>query len=310
VTAFVSETEGIAPGVLAAIARQVGEQLADDRLRRATSGATAFDQGDERRLALGIIGRLLDELAADRLRSGLDPYDDESERALADAVLDTVFGLGRIEPLLADETINDIHIRGCEPVWVKRSDGRREQLPPVVATDAELVDLVRRTAARDGRGERRLDAATPELNMQLPDGSRLFAAIEVCSRPAVVIRRHRFTLSALHELRERELVTPMLGDFLSAAVRARRNIVVSGGTGSGKTTLLRALLNEVPSRERIVTIEDAYELGLDRFAHLHPDHDMLQSRPANIEGRGEVTLLDLTRMALRMDRRPSRCCWR
>ena len=89
--------------------------------------------------------------------------------------------------------------------------------------------------------------------------------------------------------------------FLSAAVLARRNIVIAGGTGSGKTTLLRALLNEVPPIERIVTIEDAYELGIERFAERHPDHDALQSRVANIEGRGAVTMADLTKMALRMD---------
>jgi Flp pilus assembly CpaF family ATPase len=89
--------------------------------------------------------------------------------------------------------------------------------------------------------------------------------------------------------------------LLAAAVRAKRNIVICGGTGTGKTTMLRALLNEVPPHDRIVTIEDAYELGLDRFEELHPDYDMLQSRPANIEGRGAVTMLDLTKMALRMD---------
>jgi Flp pilus assembly CpaF family ATPase len=86
-----------------------------------------------------------------------------------------------------------------------------------------------------------------------------------------------------------------------AMVLSRRNVIIAGGTGSGKTTLLRALINEVPSDERIVTIEDAYELGLERFEHLHPDHDALQSRPANIEGQGEITLADLTKMALRMD---------
>ena len=97
------------------------------------------------------------------------------------------------------------------------------------------------------------------------------------------------------------MVDRALAAFLAAAVRAKRNIVIAGGTGSGKTTLLRALLNEADPSERIVTIEDAYELGLDRFEDLHPDHDMLQSRPANIEGRGEISMLDLARMALRMD---------
>ena len=151
------------------------------------------------------------------------------------------------------------------------------------------------------RQERRFDAGTPELNMQLPDGSRLFATMEVSKRPSLIIRRHRFEISCLEELRLRGLLTQELQDFLTAAVCARRNFVIAGGTGSGKTTLLRALINEVLPSERIVTIEDAYELGLDHFEHLHPDHDALQSRPANIEGQGEITLADLTRMALRMD---------
>ena len=172
---------------------------------------------------------------------------------------------------------------------------------PVVDTDEELVDLVRLVATRLGRSERRFDAANPELNLQLPDGSRLFAMMEVSSRPSVIIRKHRFELSSLTELEEHGLVDHSLHQFLAAAVRAQRNIIICGGTGSGKTTMLRALLNEVPPLERIVTIEDAYELGLDRFEHLHPDYDMLQSRPANIEERGEVTMLDLTKMALRMD---------
>jgi Flp pilus assembly CpaF family ATPase len=123
----------------------------------------------------------------------------------------------------------------------------------------------------------------------------------VSARPAVVIRRHRFELSDLGQLRRRGMIDRALHEFLAAAVRARRNVIVAGGTGSGKTTLLRALLNEVPARERIVTIEDAYELGLDRFSDTHPDHDMLQARPANTEGRGLVSMADLTRMALRMD---------
>ena len=184
---------------------------------------------------------------------------------------------------------------------MKLADGERQQMLPVVDTDEELVELVRLVATRMGRSERRFDAGNPELNVQLPDGSRLFATMEVSARPSVIIRKHRFELSSLAELEERGLLDHCLHEFLAAAVRAKRNIVICGGTGTGKTTMLRALLNEVPADDRIVTIEDAYELGLDRFESSHPDYDMLQSRPANIEGRGAVSMLDLTKMALRMD---------
>ncbi len=283
------------------LAAAVSERLADERVGHGAAGRGTFSADDERELARRLIADELDDLAADRLGRGLDPLDEHDERRLAGAVLDAVVGLGRIQPLLDDPQISDIHIRGSDPVWLKMRDGTRVCADPVVAADDELVELVRRVAARSGRAERRLDAANPELNLQLPDGSRLFAAIEIASRPSVVIRRHRFELSTLDELEAGGLFGPALNGLLGAAVRARRNLIVCGGTGTGKTTLLRALLNEVPPEERIVTIEDAYELGLDRFAGAHPDHDMLQSRPANIEGRGEITLLDLTRMALRMD---------
>ena len=286
---------------VARLARLIGEQLADDRIARAADGRGALDRADERQLGRRLIARQLDELASARLASGQDPMSAGAEDALADGVLDAVFGLGRIQPLLDDDEINDIHIRGSEPVWLKLRDGSRRRVSPVVGSDDELVELIRRAAARGGRGERRLDAANPELNLQLPDGSRLFAAIEVAARPSVIIRRHRFDLSTLDELCDRGMFDEAVMQFLAAAVACRRNLVLSGGTGTGKTTLMRALINEIPDHERIVTIEDAYELGIDRFADRHTDHDMLQSRPANIEGHGEVTLLDLTRMALRMD---------
>ena len=283
------------------LAAAVSERLADERIELGTRGGPPLSAADERQLARRLIADELDDLAATRLSRGIEPLDLAVEAALADAVLDLAVGLGRIQPLLDDPEISDIHIRGCEPVWLKRRDGRRVQGAPVVDSDDELVDLLRRIASRSGKSERRLDAANPELNLQLPDGSRLFAAIEIAARPTAVIRCHRFELSTLAELEDRGLIDLALREFLAAAVRARRNLVIAGGTGTGKTTLLRALLNEVPAQERIVTIEDAYELGIDRFGDAHPDHDMLQSRPANIEGRGEITLLDLTRMALRMD---------
>jgi pilus assembly protein CpaF len=210
-------------------------------------------------------------------------------------------GLGRLEALLADDEVSDIHIRGCDSVWVKLRDGRRERRAPIADSDEELISLIRRAATRFSRTEKRFDAGTPELNMQLPDGSRLFAVMEVSTRPSLIVRRHRFELSSLDELRLCDVFDERVQSLLVAMVRARRNVVIAGGTGSGKTTLLRALINEIPCTERIVTIEDAYELGLEHFAQQHPDYDALQSRSANIEGQGEVTLADLTRMALRMD---------
>jgi Flp pilus assembly CpaF family ATPase len=179
--------------------------------------------------------------------------------------------------------------------------GERRQLAPVVESDEELVDLIRRIAARKGHREQRFDPSHPELNLQLQDGSRLFAAMEVSSHPTLIIRKHRFDYSSMSQLVELGMLHQDTARFLAAAVRARLNIIVAGGTGSGKTTLLRALINEIPKQERIVTIEDAYELGLDHFEEAHPDHDALQARAANIEGHGEVSMSDLTKMALRMD---------
>lgn len=249
-------------------------------------------------LARELLRAEIGRITAKRAPDAWPPFD---EQAVIDDVIARVLGLGGLESLLADDEISDIHVRGCDSVWVKLRDGRRERRTPIVESDDELVNLIRRAATRFSRTEKRFDAGTPELNMQLPDGSRLFAVMEVSTRPSLVIRRHRFELSSLDELRIREMFDLRVQRLFQAIVRARRNVVVAGGTGSGKTTLLRALINEIPSSERIVTIEDAYELGLEHFSEKHPDYDALQSRSANIEGQGEITLADLTRMALRMD---------
>lgn len=223
------------------------------------------------------------------------------EASMIDEVVANVIGLGRLGAIMADESVSDIHVRGCDPVWLRLRDGTRRQHPPVVDSDDELVSLVRKVAARNASGERPFDSAHPEVNLQLPDGSRLFAAMGVSQRPLAVVRLHRFEHSDLARLVGRSMMPAEVATFLGAAVRARRNIVVAGGTGTGKTTLLRALVNEIPAAERLVTIEDAYEIGLDRLVDRHPDHDCLLARPANIEGHGEVTLAELARMALRMD---------
>ena len=284
-----------------ALASRLGDLLADERLDRRARNLREPTNDEEREFARTAVHAELLRLAATRRAEGKSVLTIFDEAAISSAAIAQVLGFGRLQPLLEDDEISDIHVRGSCRVWVKLRNGQRETRDPIVDTDDELIELIRRAATRLSRQERRFDAGTPELNMQLPDGSRLFATMDVSLRPSLIIRRHRFEISSLDELRLRGLLTQELQDFLIAAVRARRNFVIAGGTGSGKTTLLRALINEVPPSERLVTIEDAYELGLDHFEHLHPDHDALQSRPANIEGQGEITLADLTRMALRMD---------
>lgn len=284
-----------------ALVARIGEALADERLDRQNRGDAYLSSKSEIDFARQVSSMECARLSASRRQEGLPALTESEEQALISRAIDQVLGMGLLQKTLDDPQISDIHVRGNSPIWVKLRNGLRECRPPIVDNDDELIDLIRRTATRMGRSERRFDAGSPELNLQLADGSRLFATMEVSSRPSLVIRKHQFEISSLEDLVVRGMMPHGIAEMFRAMVRSRRNVIIAGGTGSGKTTLLRALINEVPPEERIVTIEDAYELGLERFEHLHPDHDSLQSRPANIEGQGEKTLADLTKMALRMD---------
>jgi Flp pilus assembly CpaF family ATPase len=284
-----------------ALVARIGEALADERLDRQNRGDVYLSSNSEIDFARQVSSMECARLSASRRQEGLPAFTESEEQALISRAIDQVLGMGLLQKTLDDPQISDIHVRGNSPIWVKLRNGLRECRPPIVDNDDELIDLIRRTATRMGRSERRFDAGSPELNLQLADGSRLFATMEVSSRPSLVIRKHQFEISSLEDLVVRGMMPHGVAEMFRAMVRSRRNVIIAGGTGSGKTTLLRALINEVPPEERIVTIEDAYELGLERFEHLHPDHDSLQSRPANIEGQGEITLADLTKMALRMD---------
>ncbi len=283
------------------LTRTVKELLADAHANRDAQGHGRLNASDERQFTRRLIAGELDRDAGQRLAAGAALLTVDEEHDVAEAVFAATLGLARLQPLLDDPEIQDIHVRGCESTWVKLRDGSRRPAAPIADSDDELIELIRMVAARMGRNERRFDAASPELNIQLPDGSRLFAVMEVSARPSLVVRKHLFALSCLDELRLRGMIDRAMQSLLAAAVRAKRNIIVTGGTGSGKTTMLRALINECPVDDRLVTIEDAYELGIDRFATLHPDYDMLQARPPNTEGRGTISMLDLAKMALRMD---------
>lgn len=273
----------------------VSERLAGQR----SDGGTVDDMTER------VVGRKLinDEISAithDRLAGGLDPLPEHIEDSVSAAAYDQLFGFAAFQPLLDDDSIENIHANGCDNVWVVRSDGTREQVAPVAETDFELVDVIRRFAAQAGRTERRFDSASPYLDLRLPDGSRLFAVMEVSGRVCVSIRRHRQSAPTLEALMALGTIDHGVWSFLSAAVRARFNIVIAGGTDAGKTTFLRALINAIDPLERLVVIEDSLELNLAAQHDLHPNVVEYEVRQANVEGQGAVTMRDLTRWGLRM----------
>jgi pilus assembly protein CpaF len=272
--------------------------VADDL---ATAGARELALADRRELARQLALTRLRNWAAERVALGETPIDPSEEQRMAQGLLDALFGLGRLQTLVDDPEIENIDVNGCDRVWVTYSDGRKALVGPIADSDAEVVETLRSAAARFGLSERRFDTANPELDLRLPDGSRLSALMSVVSRPAISIRRHRYVDLSLADLESLGTVDAFLHSLLAAAVRARKNIVVGGAMNSGKTTLVRALSAEIPARERVVTIEQAFELGLDAMPNRHPDLVALEARNANAEGEGEVTMARLVRRALRMN---------
>ncbi len=255
---------------------------------------------EQKALAEQFLLEAFDVVAAERVRAFLPPLAHADEARIADEVLATLFGLGPLERLLADESVENVSVNGCDTVWVHHAGGIKRRAEPIVETDDELVTLIRKAAAHLGRNERRFDIANPFLDLQLPDGSRLNAVMAVSERPAISIRRHRHERVTLEDLCGLGTMDDLLRDFLEAAVRARKSIIVCGGTNAGKTTLLRALLNACDPDERLITIEDRLELCLTADQEQHRDVIELETRTANIEGTGEITMQQLVRNALAM----------
>jgi pilus assembly protein CpaF len=280
--------------MLAALRSDVADDLA-------TSGSRELALEDRRELARQLALTRLRNVAAERVALGQAPIEPIEEQRLTQAVLDALFGLGQLQSLVDDPEIENIDVNGCDRVWATYANGQKIRLDPIADSDAELVEILRSAAARFGLSERRFDTAHPELDLRLPDGSRLSALMSVVSRPAVSIRRHRYVDLSLGDLEELGTVDEYLHSFLAAAVRSRKNIVVGGAMNSGKTTLIRALSAEIPARERVVTIEQAFELGLDDMPGRHPDLVALEARNANAEGEGGVSMARLVRRALRMN---------
>ncbi|HEX8206177.1 MAG TPA: CpaF family protein, partial [Solirubrobacteraceae bacterium] len=238
---------------------------------------------------------------AERIRALVDReagmLDAASREELVRRVAERSFGLGPLEPLLADPAVDEVMVSGAGRVWVERG-GRLEETGVKFASEAALRHAIERILAPLGR---RVDEAEPLCDARLPDGSRVNVVIPplALDGPSLTIRRFRPRGLSPADLVACGSWSAPLHDLLRAAVRARLNVLVSGGTGSGKTTTLNALSAFVPASERIVTIEDAAELRLRQ-----PHVVRLEARPASLEGRGEVTIRQLVRNALRM--RPDR----
>jgi len=220
----------------------------------------------------------------------------ERER-LIDEVLDETFGLGPLEALLKDPTISDILINGPKNTYVERR-GKMEKVNVVFRDNDHLLQIIDRIISKVGR---RVDETCPMVDARMPDGSRFNAIIPPLALDGACVSIRRFGANPLRleDLLNYRAFTPEMVMLLEGAIKARLNIVISGGTGSGKTTLLNTLSSFIPNSERIVTIEDAAELQLQQ------DHVVrLETRPPNIEGKGAITATDLVRNALRM--RPER----
>ncbi|MEV0675889.1 ATPase, T2SS/T4P/T4SS family [Actinosynnema sp. NPDC050436] len=277
---------------------ELPQQVADQQNR---TGTTATREA-RRELARGILDEALRVHTETELAAGRRLLPREVEQRVVGEVVNELFGMAGLQPLLDDPTVETINANRHDRVFVQYDDGRRAPVAPIAGSNEELTDLVRLLAARAGSQERRFDHGSPAVNLQLPGGERLFAVMGLTAGgvTALSIRRHGYLTVTLPELRRRGTLDPGLEAFLRALVKARKNILITGGTGAGKTTLLRALASEMDPLERIVTIEDAFELGLDHDPGIHADVTAFQAREANVEGEGVISQAELVRWGLRM----------
>ena len=254
---------------------------------------------------LSLLSRLDDKKARNQISEVAErimdeqsvPFNVATRQFLAKCIENEILGLGPIEPLLTEPSIADILVNGCDKVYVERY-GKLELTPLRFQSDAHLLNIIDRIVSSMGR---RIDESSPMVDSRLKDGSRVNAIIPPLAIDGPSLSIRRFTLDRLHmeDLIELDTCSRSMADMLIGIVKARLNVLISGGTGSGKTTVLNVLTGYIAEDERIITIEDSAELQLQQ-----PHVVRLETRPPNIEGKGEVRQRDLVRNSLRM--RPDR----
>jgi pilus assembly protein CpaF len=243
-------------------------------------------------LAEKVLRVVTEQLALDRT-----PLTREERRQITREITDDILGYGPLEPFLRDDSVTEVMVNNFDRVYVERK-GKIEPVDATFVDNAHLLRIIDKIVSQVGR---RVDEASPMVDARLPDGSRVNAIIPPLSLrgPTVTIRKFSRDPYTMDDLIAFGTLTPEAAQFLSACVRGKLNVLISGGTGTGKTTTLNALSAFVPNDERIVTIEDAAELQLQQ------EHVItLEARPPNIEGEGEIRIRELVRNALRM--RPDR----
>ena len=288
------------PVLVAELTSAVQEALVAEATSRVQAGKPPLTRAGQEALADSVMREHLQRIDADRLASGRGMLDEHTERQLVERVMALSVGLGPIELLLADQSVEEIVATRFDLVFVYRSDGTIEQVDERLwASEVEMAAWLSHLARTAGRTERQFNAQVPMLVMRLGDGLRLAATRDVSKHVTFALRRNTLGKVTLADLVGLRMLTPVVADLLRACMRSPEiRIVISGPTGSGKTTLVRACLGDLPAHARVVVIEDTAELDLFDPV-LHPNVESWEARLANNEGEGAITQGQQVKHALR-----------
>ncbi len=276
---------------------EVNEEILSEIISRTQAGDT---KTEIRAYIDGALSDMMNERDRKAYTAGISVFTKE-ERDQLRQLFFQMLGAGKLEAWLKISGAENVYLFGSGRVVIKFNNGESKSFPSAISSDAELIETIRFLASSRARTSRRFDTAAPILDLRLPSGHRLFAVMSVSNEPYVVIRYHNTEKLNLDRLADFGTLQPEMVEFFRAAIKPPRpaNMLISGGTSTGKTTTLRAFLAEVPKEEILVTIEDTLELQLSQSGQ-HENCFELETREANVEGIGAITMYDLTKAALRM----------
>ncbi|WP_300644528.1 CpaF family protein [Nocardioides sp.] len=295
---------------------QVGDRLEKAVTDRARAGQPAMSGEDEEAFKAELAHQVVAEYARDLAEKGQGSMRWEDTQDLINALKSLLYGAGSLDSLLRDQRIEEIVMNGWNTVFCYYTDGTKAKVAPVYASNEEMIEAIQTLAAHEGLSGRAFDSANTHVNFRVtyaidtPDGpqpgtARFQAVMSVSTVPTVTIRLHpQQRLFRLKDLVANGTMDQQLADFLAAAVRAKKNLIIGGETAAGKTVLLRACAAEIGPDERLITIERALELGLEDDEDAHPDIVVMEERLPNAEGEGAVPMRDLLMISKRM--RPDR----